>query len=722
MTAVSKTHFSASELAKMALPSLPTAAKNIIAKADREHWVAKRRNGKGGGLEYAITSLPQEAQTEIRRRQAQELLESSAASITLPEKGRSARREEQLNLTLTTVERLTSKQRAVAEARCALVGEVRKLSRVMGVKAAWQHVVDAAKHNALPFPLQQLVNVANARSNQERTFSVRSMSRWWTLFHSTESPSERLRRLAPQVREAEQAMPWWLGAFLAAYRRPGKPSLSEAYRDFAKAFPANEIVPSVHAVRRILKKLPPAALYVGRHTGAALKAKLPFVRRDWSQLQPGDVWVGDGHGLKAKVINPETGAPQVMEVTAVLDAASRMVTGWSVHLSENTLAVSDALRHGMTRWHRPLMYYSDNGAGETGKVLDADLTGILPRLGIHHETGIPGNAQGRGIIERLWQSTTLPLARKYGTYQGKSADRDSLRLVNRDISRALTAAKNAPEGTLVNIPHAPAFAQFIADLTEVFDEYNQTPHSSLPKRSGVHMTPAGYYAEFCPYTDDDRLCAAELDDLFRPTFTRTASRGEVRLWNNVYFSRELMEVDGQEVQVGVDIHDGSEVIVRDMQGRFVCRAAFEANKVAAFPVSLRDRLADERIKGKVGRARDKIAAAEAERNRALAAPSGDVLMPGFLNISRSQLAEKARAIQTVEVESEVVTKAAQQAAEEPAGWTVPADAPARWAEWQRLDRMTEAERIALGGKAARWFETYQTVAEWRAGQKQHLAA
>ncbi|ACO74169.1 Phage transposase [Laribacter hongkongensis HLHK9] len=146
---------------------------------------------------------------------------------------------------------------------------------------------------------------------------MRTLRRWESAFDSTESPSERLRRLAPQVREADQAMPWWLGGFLAAYRRPGKPSLSEAYRDFAKAFPAGEIVPSVHAVRRILKKLPPAALYVGRYTGAALKAKLPFVRRDWSQLQPGDVWVGDGHGLKAKVINPETGSTQVMEVPGV---------------------------------------------------------------------------------------------------------------------------------------------------------------------------------------------------------------------------------------------------------------------------------------------------------------------------------------------------------------------------------------------------------------------
>ena len=49
------------------------------------------------------------------------------------------------------------------------------------------------------------------------------------------------------------------------------------------------------------------------------------------------------------------------------------------------------------------------GSGETGDMRDKETTGILPRIGIEHFTGIPGNPQGRGKIERLWQTITIPL-------------------------------------------------------------------------------------------------------------------------------------------------------------------------------------------------------------------------------------------------------------------------------------------------------------------------
>ena len=81
-------------------------------------------------------------------------------------------------------------------------------------------------------------------------------------------------------------------------------------------------------------------------------------------------------------------------------------------LSETAVAVADALRHGMTHFPPPLGYYSDNGSGETGDMLDKETTGILPRIGIEHFTGIPGNPQGRGKIERLWQTITIPLAKQ----------------------------------------------------------------------------------------------------------------------------------------------------------------------------------------------------------------------------------------------------------------------------------------------------------------------
>ncbi|MGC0153311.1 DNA-binding protein [Chromobacterium vaccinii] len=708
-----KTHYSAAELAALKLVGLPGAIKNIIARAERDGWAHRRRSGRGGGFEYAVSSLPPAAQDAIRQAQAAELL-ANHAPVTSTRERRTARREEQLDLTLHTVDQLTDAQRHVAEARCALVSEVLKLTRVLGKKAAAAHVADAAKQRALPDLLQQLVDRANARSNEDRAVSSRTLLRWCAMFESTSSPGERLRRLAPQQRGADQTMPWWLGAFLAAYRRPGKPPLSEAYRDFLKNLPANGGAPSEHAVRRALKKLPPVMLYQGRHTGAALAAKLPFVRRDWSQLQPGDVWVGDGHGMKCTVINPETGRPQILEVTLALDGASRLAVGWSVSLSENVIAVADMLRHGMTQYPAPLIYYSDNGSGETGKVLDAPLTGILARVGIHHETGIPGNAQGRGLIERAWKTITIPLARTYPTFRGNGADRDTLRLVNRDISRAMTAANNAPAGTTVSIPHVPSLEQFTADLDAALSEYNDRPHSELPKRQGVHMTPREYYdAHRRP--DEQLLSAWELQDLFRPTFIRTARRGEVQLWNNLYFSRELMSVDGEEVQVGVDIHDPSNVIIRTLEGRLVCVAEVDGNRRAAFPVSFVEKLRQDRVTGQIKRAEDKIEAARATLTPALSSAAGD----GLPGISGRDIAGAFERMTVVHEEPAPVRT--QPVAVTPAGdaggFVVPRDPQQRLA----LHRELQARHVAggeLGEREARWLASYARSSEYRAlGQK-----
>lgn len=647
-----KTHYSAAELAALKLPDLPGTTQKIGAKAKAENWAVQPRTGRGGGVEYALTSLPKTAQAALQKQQANALLAqpkaadevarlTALATTPLPSEQRKAVREQQLALTLVTVENLTDAQRQAAEARCALCAEVLAIARVLKRQAAAEHVAEAARNRALAPVLQQLVDRANAKSNADRCVSGRTLLRWLSVYELNPSPTERLRNLAPQVRQKDMNPPQWLGDFLAAYRRPSQPPLSEAYATFKKNLPAHIQLPSEHAVRRMLKKLPPKMLYLGRNTGAALKAKLPFVRRDWSQLEPNDVWVGDGHGMKCKILNPETGGEQVIEVSLCLDGSSRMAMGWSLALSENVIAVSDMLRHGMTKYPPPLIYYSDNGAGETGKVLDAPLTGILPRLGIHHETGIPGNPQGRGIIERGWRTITIPLARKYATFQGKGADRDTLRLVNRDIRRAKTQQKNTEDGVVLELPHVPTLRQFTADLDAAILEYNHSPHSSLPKVNGMHQTPAEYYQQH-HRRDDVMLSELDLRDLFRPTFTRVATRGEVRLWNNVYFNAELMEVDGQEVQVGVDIHCAEKVVIRTMAGLFVCEAEFDGNKVAAFPVSLKEKLLADRVKGQVKRSQDKIDLAEASQRQPLEALPDYSLAAGLTQeMAKAALRSKA---------------------------------------------------------------------------------
>lgn len=59
------THYSAKELFNLALLGLPKSERRILEKAKRENWQSRKRTGRGGGLEYAFSSLPTEIQQEI---------------------------------------------------------------------------------------------------------------------------------------------------------------------------------------------------------------------------------------------------------------------------------------------------------------------------------------------------------------------------------------------------------------------------------------------------------------------------------------------------------------------------------------------------------------------------------------------------------------------------------------------------------------------------------
>ena len=384
-------------------------------------------------------------------------------------------------------------------------------------------------------------------------------------------------------------------------------------------------MPSYDQIQTVMKRLPEHMKERGRRTGSAYKALLPYIDRDWTALKPNDVWVGDGHSFKAKIRHP-MGYLFTPEVTMIVDGCSGAVVGWSVALSETAVAVADALRHGMTHFPPPLGYYSDNGSGETGDMLDKETTGILPRIGIEHFTGIPGNPQGRGKIERLWQTITIPLAKQYATYQGKDADAETLRKVSNALASAQKVQKKGKELSKAQeavLAAAPTWAQFMADLEEAVRRYNfEHEHRSLPKNpeTGRHFTPMKYY-EYRMKTDGmrvktDVLSPLELDFMYRPEEERIPDRGAVSLHNNTYFHQGLLDYSGQKVRVAYDIHDADHVIVKDMQGKVICKAVFNGNKRAAFAETRMEQLAERRRKGQAKRLQDKMDLIEAQRQSA----------------------------------------------------------------------------------------------------------
>ena len=633
--------FSSAELAEMNLLNMPKSKQAIEYIAKRDGWQYEYVLGLGSKSKkkvFLLNGLPMELQDAIKQKQLDDLMQKSqpAPLPSVVKKKQSptkkkqlpvSKKSQQLALAIDEANGLNDKQRDIAHARMAIVAEVNKMHQVGGLplKEAAFYVTEQIKTGVAPESLMYIVEVANARGNKKRTVSFSSLYQWTLKFREAKTPNERLLVLAPKLTSVEKPLIEceWLPEFMRFWAKPNHPTQTQAYKDFKEQWQKKGMemgkLPSVDTVSRTLRKMPLIMRERGRKTGGAYKAILPYVKRDWLIFEPNDIWVGDGHGFKAKVAHPIHGQPFQPEITAIIDTATRFVVGWTVSLSESTVAHADALRVAMSFNDPPLMYYTDNGSGPTGKMVDADITGILPRLGIEHPTGLPGNPQGRGIIERLWETVTIPLARTYATYVGHDADNSTKTLTLRKVNSAMNAENKRKELSTEQRRYRamlPTFQQFMVDLAKAFDDYNNRhEHSELMKASNKQYgTPAAYRAAklqalgktVVPLSQD------ELDMMFRPEEIRTANRGQVELFTNIYFSQGLAEFGGEKVRVGYDLHNPEMVLIKRMDGQFICKALWDGNKVAAFPVSVIDQQRKKRVEGITKRKQDAIAIAQAE--------------------------------------------------------------------------------------------------------------
>ena len=93
-----------------------------------------------------------------------------------------------------------------------------------------------------------------------------------------------------------------------------------------------------------------------------------WVQRDYDKIEPGDLLVADGHVLNFEIINPETQRPKRMMLILFYDAKSNYPMGWEIMPTENTEAISSALRRSILRLGRiPTAVYIDNGRAFKGK-------------------------------------------------------------------------------------------------------------------------------------------------------------------------------------------------------------------------------------------------------------------------------------------------------------------------------------------------------------------
>ncbi|XYX40139.1 Mu transposase C-terminal domain-containing protein [Candidatus Erwinia dacicola] len=608
------------------LPGMPSMGHNIRNKLDKltggNDSLRRRRQGTKA-FEYHVDCLPDAAREAVQARMARQLLAQSASlparatttsELVTGAGGEKVQRELALYrkcpaLQEKKLHELTDSQKAVGDARMVLVQEVLRLmdnsengGLSMKRKQAVEFIADASVAGTLPDYVQRAADIANARKGATRAgVSVPTLQRWLSAWMAADTVGERMALLAPgKVSKKEVFQYSWMPDFMRFWRDTNKPTVMMAYEKFAKwsveQYGDNEIMlsmlPKVDTVRYALDKLPVAERERGRATGSDYKKYLPFVRRDWSVIPVNGVWVGDGHGMKMEVINPETGKPFRPEITLVIDARTRVVVGWSLAMSESQVAVGDAIRNAVSRYGVPLMYYSDNGGGEKNAVFDADITGIFSRLGIEHPTGIPGNPQGRGIIERLNQEIPNRAAMAFSSWEGKSGDREAQRKYRKAVDSAVNAlekGKPLNEVQASAMRKVPTMEQLVAEIERQIERHNNRPHSSLPERNnGQHCSPLAYRNHVIKQENEEIqfLTNSELHEMFRSEQICIARRGEIKLFKNIYFSTELASVEGEEVRVCFDIHDPHSVIVRRMDGTWICDAIWNGGRVLGRGVNL----------------------------------------------------------------------------------------------------------------------------------------
>ena len=616
-----KDYYTAQEIADFNLKSLPNSKSNVIRWAKKDNWSTRKRVGRGGGLEYAFDSLPADAQAEIK---------AKAYKSLMPKQSTDAARQVAI-IANRDISKLDDTQRATADARLRMTLLVGQYEAALGSRnKALDEVVALSRDEALPVDDTTDYNAvcvtALAKSRGKTGVGKRALHQWCIAADKCSTPTERLAALAPQKQGQPVIKPTrmeWLPDFMAVYRNTNGLSMAEAYRTFELSYGAKhgaDAVPHYDAVRRAMDKMPKYVRECGRLTGASMKALKTYVKRDWSGLMNNDVWTGDGHALKMKVRHPDHGQPFTPELTLIMDTASRYIVGWSMAYSESQIAVGDALRHAMVNHGIPAIYYSDNGGGQKNKTFDTDVIGVFARLGVHHETGIPGNPQGRGIIERVMKTLAHPIARAFPTYHGPNVDSDTYRKVSTAVASLAKAEKDELDTGVVK-PRTknqimasgklPDWNQLLDVVEQAVHWYNtEHKHTAIgnvtPLQMRQHIMKQMDAADIIPLTE------VEARDMFRPAVTRVVQRAWITVYNNEYWHKALEVWDGRSVVAYLDQHDASSIIVRDEDGGYICDAILDGNKKAAFGEAVIERGKRKRAERRIKKLDEERVKAEAE--------------------------------------------------------------------------------------------------------------
>ena len=385
-----KSHYSVAELLPLKLLTLPKTHKGILGKATRENWNSRKRDAKGGGVEFAVKSMPEEVQAEI----VVKLGKSAVKNLpVLAEESAPV----DAQLLWASYEQGTAKQQQKAQMKLGIMFAVAELVSG-GVKILDALALVCHKHN----------------QDGEKPVTVSALKSWWYQVKDADR-SLWLPLLMDsygahsESREAAFTSEAW-AFFRADYFRNERPQFGSCYERLKRAASANGwVIPSPSSVKRkILREVPKTHQTYLRDGTYALSRMYPSLIRTVAGIEAME-WVnGDGykHNVWVRwhnghIIRPKTWLWQ--------DVRTRKILAYRCDESENTNMIRLALLDVVNKYGIPKHLTIDNTKAAANKkmtggvknryrfkVREDEVQGIIPALGIQLHWTTVRYGRGRG--------------------------------------------------------------------------------------------------------------------------------------------------------------------------------------------------------------------------------------------------------------------------------------------------------------------------------------
>lgn len=285
-----------------------------------------------------------------------------------------------------------------------------------------------------------------------------------------------------------------------------------------------------------------------------------YIERDYKLINVGDIIVADGHTLNFEILNPWTGKPKRMTLIVWLDMKSSYPLGWEIMPTENTQAISAALRRAIIALGKyPQVAYLDNGRAFKSRFFtntefdESGFEGLYRRLGIKTIFAWPYHGQSK-TIERFF-GTFSELERWAPTYSGTSIEKKPPRMMRGEVLHRRLYNKVQNNCLTMEQAHRSIAAWF-------------ETYVNRPQRGHLEgLAPADLFLD----GKGQGIDKTELTYLMMTRQTRAIRQNGINLQGTNYYHPFLY---GRKhmATIKYDMQDMSAIYVYDQHGKYICEA------------------------------------------------------------------------------------------------------------------------------------------------------